>query len=106
MSGLPGVQLLRGTASLRRLRAAATPASTFYGPAACPRTAAGNGLRSGRKVLRQKLLGETMVGYYPEDISKKDPFMLDIKAEKCVRVGRRLAGLLGSCSGRWLYRAV
>ena len=33
-------------------------------------------------MLRQKLLGETMVGYDPEDISKKDPFMLDIKAEK------------------------
>ncbi len=50
-------------------------------PACLPARLAGNGLRSGRKVLRQKLLGPTLVAYYPEDISKKDPFMLDMKAE-------------------------
>ncbi|GAB4815743.1 hypothetical protein N2152v2_002789 [Parachlorella kessleri] len=42
----------------------------------------GNGLRSGRKVLRQKLLGPTLVSYYPEDFSRKDPFLVDMKAER------------------------
>lgn len=46
------------------------------------RLCAGNGERSGRKLLRRKLLGETVVAWYPQDIVKADPFMLDIKAEK------------------------
>jgi len=42
----------------------------------------GNGLRSGRKVLRAPLLGEKLAAYYPEDIIKSDPLMINIKAEK------------------------
>jgi len=42
----------------------------------------GNGLRSGRKVLRKKLLGEKIAAYYPEDILKSDPFMPDLQAER------------------------
>ena len=42
----------------------------------------GNGLRSGRKVLRAPLLGEKLAAYYPEDILKSDPLMISIKAEK------------------------
>jgi hypothetical protein len=45
----------------------------------------GNGLRSGRKVLRGKLLGPMIASYYPEDLEKGDPLMVSIKAEKCVR---------------------
>ena len=47
----------------------------------------GNGLRSGRKVLRQKLLGEQLAAYYPEDIIRSDPLMVNIKAERCVDYG-------------------
>ena len=46
----------------------------------------GNGLRSGRKVLRTKLLGPKIASYYPEDILKSDPFLLDHKAERSVLV--------------------
>jgi small subunit ribosomal protein S33 len=42
----------------------------------------GDGLRSGRKVLRAPLLGEKLAAYYPEDIVKADPLMISIKAEK------------------------
>jgi small subunit ribosomal protein S33 len=42
----------------------------------------GNGLRSGRKILRAPLLGEKLAAYYPEDIVKADPLMISIKAEK------------------------
>ena len=42
----------------------------------------GNGLRSGRKILRRKLIGEKIAAYYPEDILKVDPFMPDLKAER------------------------
>lgn len=45
-------------------------------------THVGNGLRSGRKVLRAPLLGEKLAAYYPEDILKSDPLMISIKAEK------------------------
>jgi hypothetical protein len=44
----------------------------------------GNGLRSGRKVLRTQLLGDKIVAYYPEDPRAKDPLMLSLKAEKWV----------------------
>lgn len=43
---------------------------------------AGNGLRSGRKVLRRPLLGQKLVDYYPPDPIKADPLMLNLKAEK------------------------
>ncbi|EFN51343.1 hypothetical protein CHLNCDRAFT_55205 [Chlorella variabilis] len=41
----------------------------------------GNGLRSGRKVLRRPLLGQKLVDYYPPDPIKADPLMLNLKAE-------------------------
>ncbi|KAI3439130.1 hypothetical protein D9Q98_001538 [Chlorella vulgaris] len=41
----------------------------------------GNGLRSGRKVLRRALVGPRLVAYYPPDPLKSDPLMLNIKAE-------------------------
>lgn len=43
----------------------------------------GNGLRSGRKILRGQLLGEKLAAYYPEDIVKQDPLMINIRAERC-----------------------
>jgi hypothetical protein len=45
-------------------------------------THVGNGLRSGRKVLRKKLKGETMVAWYPANPIKADPLMPDLKAER------------------------
>lgn len=44
----------------------------------------GNGLRSGRKILRRKLVGEKIASYYPKDILKVDPFMPDLNAERYV----------------------
>lgn len=44
--------------------------------------AAGNGMRSGRKVLRKALVGERLMAWYPPDPTKHDPLMLSIKAEK------------------------
>lgn len=41
----------------------------------------GNGERSGAKLLRQKLIGEKIASYYPENISRKDPFLVDTKGE-------------------------
>lgn len=41
----------------------------------------GNGLRSGRKVLRRPLIGSKLVAWYPEDPSKRDPLMINFKAE-------------------------
>lgn len=46
-----------------------------------PRCLAGNGLRSGRKVLRRPLLGAKLAAWYPPDPIKRDPLMLDLKAE-------------------------
>ena len=48
-------------------------------PLAAP---AGNGLRSGRKVLQRALVGARVAAYYPVDPIKADPLMLSIKAEK------------------------
>ncbi|BDA43621.1 probable mitochondrial 37S ribosomal protein S27 [Coccomyxa sp. Obi] len=42
----------------------------------------GNGLRSGRKVLRKKLIGEKVASYYPEPISKLDPMFVDMDLER------------------------
>lgn len=39
----------------------------------------GNGLRSGRKILRKKLVGDMIASYYIEPI--KDPLMLNLKQE-------------------------
>ncbi|KAI7839660.1 hypothetical protein COHA_006469 [Chlorella ohadii] len=41
----------------------------------------GNGLRSGRKVLRKALVGERLMAWYPPDPIKHDPLMLSVKAE-------------------------
>lgn len=41
----------------------------------------GNGLRSGRKVLRRPLLGAKLAAWYPPDPIKHDPLMLNLKAE-------------------------
>lgn len=45
-------------------------------------TFAGNGLPSGRKILRRKLIGQKIVDWYPEDIERKDPYMLNLEAER------------------------
>lgn len=42
----------------------------------------GNGLRSGRKVLRKKLIGDKIANYYPEPISKLDPMFVDTTIER------------------------
>lgn len=41
----------------------------------------GNGLRSGRKVLRRPLLGAKLMAWYPPDPIKHDPLMLNLKSE-------------------------
>ena len=43
----------------------------------------GNGLRSGRKVLRKKLIGDTIASYYPEPVAKYDPMFVDMNIERC-----------------------
>ena len=48
----------------------------------CTAPPAGNGLRSGRKVLRKALVGQKLVDYYPPDPIKADPLMLNLKAEQ------------------------
>ncbi|PSC67922.1 28S ribosomal mitochondrial-like [Micractinium conductrix] len=49
----------------------------------------GNGLRSGRKVLRRPLLGQKLVDWYPSQDVGQDPLMLNIKAENAnIKVGR------------------
>ena len=55
----------------------------------------GNGLPSGRKVLRKRLLGPTFAAYYPESIAKLDALMVDpnetrrvIKLERLKRRGK------------------
>ena len=42
----------------------------------------GNGLRSGRKVLRKKLIGDKIASYYPEPIQKFDPMFVDQDIER------------------------
>ena len=42
----------------------------------------GNGLRSGRKLLRKKLIGDKVANYYPEPISKLDPMFVDMDLER------------------------
>jgi hypothetical protein len=54
---------------------------------------AGNGLRSGRKVLRRALAGKKLLEWYPPDPIKADPLMLDLKAEKWVALGWRCQGM-------------
>ena len=42
----------------------------------------GNGLRSGRKVLRKKLIGDKIASYYPEPMQKLDPMFVDLNIER------------------------
>ncbi len=42
----------------------------------------GNNLRSGRKLLRKRLIGEKVASYYPEPISKIDPMFVDMDLER------------------------
>jgi small subunit ribosomal protein S33 len=44
----------------------------------------GNGLRSGRKILRRKLIGEKVATYYPEPVSKLDPMFVDTNIERYI----------------------
>lgn len=68
----------------RRTRATHTGSRPFAGMCTPPLLAslhAGNGLRSGRKVLRRPLLGAKLAAWYPPDPIKHDPLMLNLKAE-------------------------
>lgn len=42
----------------------------------------GNGLRSGRKLLRKKLVGDKVANYYMEPIHKNDPMFVDMDIER------------------------
>ncbi len=42
----------------------------------------GNGQRSGRKVLRKKLIGDKIASYYPEPVAKYDPMFVDTNIER------------------------
>lgn len=42
----------------------------------------GNGLQSGRKLLRKKLVGEKIASYYPVPLSKGDPLFVNLDAER------------------------
>lgn len=42
----------------------------------------GNGLPSGRKILRKKLVGEKIAAYYDHARPIKDPLIVDLKAEQ------------------------
>ena len=43
----------------------------------------GNGLSSGRKILRRKLVGDKIASYYGDlhSLEKADPFVVDLKAD-------------------------
>lgn len=49
----------------------------------------GNGLRSGRKVLRKRLIGDKIASYYPEPVAKYDPMFVDMNIERCSSYSRR-----------------
>lgn len=43
----------------------------------------GNGLPSGRKLLRKKLMGEKIASYYgPQDLERSDPLVEDVNAAR------------------------
>ena len=42
----------------------------------------GNGLRSGRKFLRRNLLGPVFTSYYPDEMTKYDPLLPNLEADK------------------------
>lgn len=55
----------------------------------------GNGLPSGRKVLRKAMIGDKLVEYYPRSLVKMDPLMVDpddtrrkVKLERLRRRGK------------------
>jgi len=53
----------------------------------------GDGLRSGRKILRRALVGERLTSYYPPQWFGGDPLLVDVEAErkkaKLQRLSRR-----------------
>jgi len=53
----------------------------------------GDGLRSGRKILRRPLIGDRVASYYPDDWFAGDPLLIDVEAErkkaKLQRLSRR-----------------
>lgn len=55
----------------------------------------GNGLPSGRKILRKPLIGERLVNWYPSSMAKMDPLFADpgdarrkVKLERMKRRGK------------------
>jgi small subunit ribosomal protein S33 len=42
----------------------------------------GDGLRSGRKILRRALIGERVASYYPPQWFAGDPLLVDVDAER------------------------
>ena len=44
----------------------------------------GNGLPSGRKLLRKKLVGEKIASYYEVPVEKSDPLFESLDDERCV----------------------
>ena len=42
----------------------------------------GDGLRSGRKILRRALVGERLTSYYPPQWFGGDPLLVDVEAER------------------------
>lgn len=50
----------------------------------------GNGLRSGRKVLRKKLNGDRIASWYPEPVAKYDPMFVDMNIERYASLFVRL----------------
>ena len=51
----------------------------------------GNGLRSGRKVLRRKLVGDKVASYYPEPIERLDRMWEDPSEQECALLWSRPA---------------
>ena len=45
----------------------------------------GNGLPSGRKLLRKKLIGDKVAAYYDHGEPMKDPMIVSLDAERCVQ---------------------
>ena len=43
----------------------------------------GNGLPSGRKLLKKKLMGEKIAAYYEHGEPMKDPLIVNLDAERC-----------------------
>ena len=72
----------------------------------------GNGLRSGRKILRKKLVGDKIANYYLEPISKLDPMFVDLGLERCavtcvdwtLKVANNMWRIMVRMASLWLCR--